>query len=90
MKQESPDELIRRNGHDFCLVAARVVPPTESDMIAVECNEPMVGDCNAVRVSAEITDELLRAAECWLGINNPVLAKLLSSFRDSVNPAALS
>ena len=75
MKQEPPDELIRRDGHRFCLVAARVVPPTESDMIVVECNEPMVGDCHAVRVSAEITDDLLGAAECRLGINNPVLTK---------------
>lgn len=81
VKQKPADELVRGNGHDSCFVAARIVPPTKRDGVAVEGNETVVGDGDTVSVASEVTDHLLRAAEGGLGIDDPVLAKQRSEER---------
>src|SRR6266852_8917 len=81
MEQEPAHELVRGNGHDSGLVAARIVPPTKRDVAAIEGNETVVGDGDTVSVAPEVTDHLLRAAEGGLGIDDPVLAKQRSEKR---------
>jgi hypothetical protein len=39
----------------------------------IERQQPVIGDRNPMRVSAEISQNLQRAAEGWFGVNNPVL-----------------
>src|SRR5215831_2640844 len=51
-----------------------IVFPTEGDPLTVKRDESMVGDGHAMGVAAQITEDLPRATEGWLGINHPVLA----------------
>ena len=75
VKQKPAHELVRGNGHDSRLIAARIVPPTKCDVTSIEGNEPMVGDGDTVGVAAEVADHFLGSAEGGLGIDDPVLAK---------------
>jgi len=81
VKQKPAHELVRGNSHDPCLVATRIIPPTKCNVAAVEGNEPVVRDGDAVCVAPEVTDHLLGAAEGGLGIDDPVLAKQRSEKR---------
>ena len=63
MEQEAPDEFVGRERHDLVLVVMAVVAPAEADLTPSECDEPAVGDRNAVRVAAEIGEHRLGAGE---------------------------
>jgi hypothetical protein len=78
VKQESPNELVSGDRHRSHLVAASVVAPTERDVVAIERDEPVIGDGDTVGIAAEVADDLLRPAEGGFGINNPVLTKQCS------------
>src|SRR5262245_29397276 len=71
--KKSSNELFSGNRHQPLFVAVRVVSPAKDDAIAIECNESVIGDCDAVRVASEIANNLLWAAECRLCINDPIL-----------------
>ena len=75
VKQEAPNELVGGDGHRSHLVAASVIPPAKRNVVAIESNEPVVGDGDAVSVAAEVSDDLLRPAEGGLGIDDPILTK---------------
>lgn len=75
VQQKSPNELFGGNRHQPLFVAARVIPPAECDVIAIECNQSVIGDRNAVRIASEIAHNLLGSAECWLRVDNPTLPK---------------
>ena len=72
--QEAAQELVDRQSQEPLLVGVRGVSPTEGD-VAVQGDESAVGDGDAVGVAAEITQRVLRSAEGWLGIDNPVMAE---------------
>jgi hypothetical protein len=77
VKEESPDELVSRNGHGSHLVSAGVIPPTERDVVTIERDKPVVGDGDAKVLSPRVKDaeetnlgaEMLRItrhlAECF-------------------------
>ena len=44
MQEEAADELAGFEPHHLALVAVRVVAPAEADLLAIEIDEPMVGD----------------------------------------------
>ena len=73
--KESTDELVARDCHQTLFVAVSIIPPTERDIVAIEGNQSVIRDGDAVRVASEIPEDLLRSAECRLRINNPVLTK---------------
>ena len=50
----------------------------------MEGDEPVVGDGDTMSITTEIADDLFRAAEGWLGINNPILTKQCSEERSEV------
>ncbi len=52
----------------------RVVFVAERDALAIKCQQPVIGDGNAMRIAPEIAEYLRSAAEGWLGIDHPVLA----------------
>src|SRR5207342_2168984 len=56
VKQEPADELLGGNGHHTLHVSVGVVTPTEGDGVAVESEQSMIGDGDAVSVTAEITE----------------------------------
>ena len=75
MHEKSTKELCCGNRHQPLFVAARVISPTEGDVISIECNQPMIGDRNAMRVASEIANNMFGSAECGLGIDDPILAE---------------
>src|SRR5260370_29713826 len=71
--EKAAQELIRGNGHDLLLAAVGVVSPAEGDAIALKGHETMVGDGDAVGIAGQVVENILGAAERWLGIDHPVL-----------------
>src|SRR5258707_1166131 len=71
--EEASQELIRGNGHDLLLAAVGIVSPAEGDAIVFEGYESMVGDGDAVGIAGQVVENILGAAERWLGIDHPVL-----------------
>ena len=63
VEQETPDELIGRQAHDFCGALMAIVFPGEGDMIVVAGSDAAVGDGDAMRVAPEIGEDFLRGAE---------------------------
>jgi len=73
VKQEAAQELIDRQGHEPLLATMSGVPPAKGDVALGESNQPVVGDGDAVGVSTEIAQRVLRSAEGPLGVNDPVM-----------------
>jgi len=75
VEKEASQELLRGKRHRSLLAAVGIILPAESDLIIVERHEAVIGDGHAMGVAGEVTDDLLRSAERWFGIDHPVLAK---------------
>jgi hypothetical protein len=73
MEHEVSQELIYVQSHEAFLVGMRGVPPAEGDVAIGEKNQSGVGDGDAMSVSAQIAQRMVRAAERWLGVDNPVV-----------------
>lgn len=78
MDQESAQELMGRNGHDFLLATMRIIFPAKRHSIILEGNQSMVGDGDTVRIAREIVQNMLGTAEGWLGVNDPVGSEQLA------------
>ena len=78
MEQEASQELIDSQRHEPFLVAVRGIAPAEGDVAIGEGDQPGVGDGDAMRVCAEIAQNMLRTAEGLFGIDNPVVAEQYS------------
>jgi hypothetical protein len=63
MQQETAQELVCRQAHQLLLVAVCGVTPTEADVVIVQRNESVVGDRDAMRVGAEMAQDVLRTSE---------------------------
>ena len=75
MFDEAPQELRRAECHLPLPVAIRIIFPTESNALAVEGQQALVADGDAMRIAAEIPQHLRRSAECRLGADDPVFAE---------------
>ena len=75
MKQETAQELVNWQSHDLLPVAVSGISPSESNLSVSEGKQSVVGDGNAVGVSAEIAQHVLRATEGRLGIDDPVVTE---------------
>ena len=71
--EKAPDELIRCQGHGLVAGTAlgAIVLPSEADTVAVEFDQPAVGNGDAVGVAAEIGEHGFGSGEGSLGINHP-------------------
>src|SRR2546427_778283 len=68
VEQEAAEEFARGDGH------AAAVFGGEADRLGGDGLEAVVGEADAVGVAAEVVDDLRRAAEGPLGIDDPLLA----------------
>lgn len=75
MEQKSAQELIDFKSHEPLLVTVRGVSPAKGDVAVGESDQSAVGDGDAMSVSAEIAQHMLRSSEGPLGIDNPILAE---------------
>ena len=71
VEEESPDELLRREGHDFLLIVVTVVPPLELHLPVFDIQQSMVGNRDSVGVAAQVVHHLLRSGEGRFGVNDP-------------------
>jgi len=72
MKQEPPDELLRSYSDLFALITIATVSVPEGDQTILNFHDAVVGNGNAMRISAEIIKYLHRTIERCLGIHNPI------------------
>ena len=73
MQEKTAEELIGGKGHLPLLIAVGVILPAEGHFFAVKAQQTMVADCNAVGITSEIVQNVLRSAEWRLGIYDPIL-----------------
>jgi hypothetical protein len=71
--QEAPDELVRVKPHGLPAVRAvdAVVLPAERHAALVEGEQTLVGDGDAVRVAADVVEDLFRSGKRRLGVDDP-------------------
>lgn len=74
MEEEAAQELRRRELHGALLAAACVILPSEGDMLLMEVQQPVVGNGDAMGVTAEIAQHLIGAAHGLFGIHDPASA----------------
>src|SRR5215472_2429528 len=73
MEEEAAQELTCSELHGALLSVVGIVLPAEGDLFAVEGQQAVVGDGDAVGIAAEITQHLLGSSQGLLGIYDPGL-----------------
>src|SRR6266496_4555725 len=71
MQKETADELICRERHRLLLVVVAIVFPAEADHAIPHIKEAIIGNGDAVRVAADVLQDLSRSRERRLGVNHP-------------------
>lgn len=73
MQEKPPDELVRMKAHDLLAITciAPIILPSEGNMVVIKFDDAAVGDSDAMGVSAEIGEHLVRTAERRLCIGDP-------------------
>src|SRR5215472_5306885 len=74
VQQESANKLLCGNGHRALHVAVSIISPAERDVVAIECEQSMVGDGDAMGITAEVTQNLFRAAKRWFDVDDPLMS----------------
>src|SRR6266571_1846735 len=77
VEQKPPQEFVHGQAHQPLFVLVSGVPPAKGDLAVSEGDQPTIGDGDAVSVSAEIPDDVLRTAERAFAIDDPVVAEEL-------------
>ena len=72
MQQETANELVGLKRHYLLPAARSIILPSECDAIAIDADEAGIGDGNAMRVAAEISQHLRGSSKGRLGIDDPV------------------
>jgi hypothetical protein len=78
VQEETAQELIDGQSHQPLLVAVSRVSPPERNIVSGKSDESVVGDGDAVGVSAEIAKGLLGTTEERFAIDHPVMAEQLA------------
>ena len=89
VEEEAAQELAGVERHDALLAAVGIIPPAEVDALAVEGDQAVVGDGDAMGVAAEIAQHMFRSAEGRLGIDDPVLVVQLVASVARTMPGSL-
>ena len=87
MLQESPQKFWCGKGHGAVVVAVSVVLPSESNLLAIEGEQPMIADGDSVSVASEIAKNRARSAQRRFGVDDPVLAK--QGVEEGLKPARI-
>ncbi len=75
VQQEAAQKLLHWQGHQALFVLMCGVSPTEGDLIIGERDQSMVGYSHPVRITAEVTKHMLRAAKGTFRVDHPIVAK---------------
>ena len=71
VEEESPDELLGEEGHDFLLIVVAIVPPLELDPPVFDIHDPMIGNGDSMRVAADVVHHLLGSGEGRFRVDDP-------------------
>lgn len=71
VEEESPNELLGRERHDFLLIVVAVVAPLELDLPVFDLQDPVIGNGDPMGVAADVVHHLLGAGERRLGVDDP-------------------
>ena len=71
MEQEPTDEFVSGKRHRLLTVAIAIIFPAKADLAVVDIEQAIVGDGDAVGISADVIEDLLRPGERALGIDHP-------------------
>src|ERR1035437_5224164 len=81
MEHEATQELFGGDRHLALLAAVSVVLPAEGDVAVGDGQEAMIGDGDAVCVTSQVVEHILRSAEGAFAIDDPLLMKERSKER---------
>ena len=72
VQKEPANELVRRYRHGFALIVVSPIPVTECDPVFLYSQDAIVAYGDAMSISAEIFQHLLRPGKGTFGIDDPV------------------
>jgi len=75
MEQEAAQELFDGQSHEPLRVAVSGISPAKSYVAIGECDQPGVGNGDAMGVGAKVAEHMFRSSEGPLGVNDPVVAE---------------
>jgi hypothetical protein len=71
VEKESADELLGRESHALLLIVVAVIAPVELNLPILDICDPMIGNRDPVRVTADVIHHLLGSGERRLGVDDP-------------------
>jgi hypothetical protein len=88
MQQEAAKKLLYRQAHLALLVLMRGVTPSERDLPIGKRDKSVIGDGHAVRITAEVAQNVFGSAEWPFAVDDPLLPECLSNqFREHLGSA---
>jgi hypothetical protein len=75
VQKEAAQKLLYGQTHQPLLVLMGRIPPTEGDAAVCQRDQPVVGNCHPMRVTAEIAQHVFGSSERALGIDHPIGAE---------------
>jgi hypothetical protein len=75
VKQETPKKLIGTKCHDAFPVAVSGISEAERNLFAVEGDQPVIRDGNTMRISTEVSENLIGPAEGRFTVDDPAVAE---------------
>ena len=73
VKEEAADELVGVESHASGAVVAVAVAPPEGHLPVLECQQAVIGDGDAVRIAAEVIEDLSGSPKGRFGVDDPFM-----------------
>ena len=73
MKQKTANELKGLQGHQFDFVVVRRVPPAKGYLVALQFDQPIIGEGYPMGVTAQVVHHPLGIVQWGLTVNHPLL-----------------
>jgi len=74
MEQESSHKFSRFKHHHLALIIIGIISVFEMDSVIFHLDKPMVRDSNAMGISSEIIEDLLRTGKGFFGVHHPTFS----------------
>jgi hypothetical protein len=75
MEQKPAQELLDRQSQQALLISVGGVSPAKGDLVTGQRPEAMVGEGDPMGIGTQIVEDIVRAPEWGLAIDDPVLAE---------------
>jgi len=75
VEEKAPQKLLHRQGHQALLIGVGGVSPAKGNLVAMQRDEAMVGDGDAMGVGTQVVEDILGAAKGRLAVDPPLVAE---------------